>query len=176
MSEVIYLFLFITIFNFSCKQGDEPFEIYERNINDVDEPFLEIMDKYEYKIYNDDIRINKNEIKSEFPVFNLFNVVDTLDNLKNVVYNDLYLKKGVYVFSITNLGSESFLFVSDSSYTFTTGFCSKIGEVSYRLFNLEKQLKKFMDNNPGFIKDSAQKDQVINRLKFGKFIEITSMR
>jgi len=162
--------LYVSVLN-----AQEGAKIYESKIHNNTETFLKIIKKG-HEEYYDYPKENNNNFRAESPVFNLFNVVDTLDFIKNGVFDDLVLNKGIYVFSIRDRKAMTFLFVSDDFYTYSTGYNGRPGELRYHYFNLEELLENFIQNNPDFIKSEAEKDEIIHRLQYGIFKTITSLR
>ena len=144
--------------------AQEGAKIYESKIEDNTKAFLEII-KNTNEHYHEKAKINNNNFRAESPVFNLFNVVDILDFIKNGVFDDLVLNKGIYVFSIRDRKAMTFLFVSDDFYTYSTGYNGRPGELRYHYFNLEELLENFIQNNPDFIKNEVEKQKIIYRLQ-----------
>ena len=162
--------LYVSVLN-----AQEGAKIYESKIGDNTKTFLKIIEKgnEEYYSYPNE---NYNNFRAEAPVFNLFNVVDTLDFIKNGVFDDLVLNKGIYVFSIRDRKAMTFLFVSDDFYTYSTGYNGRPGELRYHYFNLEELLENFIQNNPDFIKNEVEKQKIIYRLQHENYTRITSLR
>jgi len=172
VEKIVFVLCFLCINTLSAQ---EIAKIYESKIQSDTTTFLEIIKKSN-KGYYGFPKENQNNFRVEAKVFNLFNVIDTLDFIEHGVFDDLVLKKGIYAFTITNRLVETFLFVSDDSFTFSTGYCSLLGEAGYNFFNLEEELEKFIQSNPCFIKNEIEKCEIIDRLKNKTYRRITSLR
>ena len=156
--------------------AQETLKIYKSKIiQNNAEIFFKIVEK-SHDDYYKKLKKNDNNFRKEVDVFNLFNVVDPSDSIEQGLFDDLVLKKGIYAFSITDRLDETFLFVSDDFFTFSTGYWNRYGESAYHYFNLEEQLENFIQSNPDFIKSEAKKRKIIHRLKYENYRRITSLR